>query len=87
MGSAYVAGVASSTNFPSVNSIQGTFGGGEGGDRGDGFVAKLNPEGTALIYSTYFGGLDTDVISAIATDSQGNAYVSGTTLSPPTSQP
>jgi hypothetical protein len=81
MGSAYVAGVTSSTNFPRVNAMQGTFGGGQGGDRGDGFVAKLNPAGTALVYSTYFGGLDVDAISAIATDSQGNAYVSGTTLS------
>ena len=45
----------------------------------DGFVAKLNPTGTALAYSTYLGGNEADRRSGIAVDSVGNAYVDGAT--------
>ena len=50
----------------------------------DGFVAKLNPTGSALIYSTYFGGSGNEDSpgGAIATDSSGNVYLTGETLSP-----
>ena len=45
----------------------------------DVFVTKLNPAGTAMIYSTYVGGTGNDWGLAIAADSQGNAYVTGWT--------
>jgi hypothetical protein len=48
---------------------------------GNAFVAELNPEGSALAYSTYLGGSVSDVAEAIAVDSFGNAYVTGQTLS------
>ncbi|MGB6474111.1 MAG: SBBP repeat-containing protein, partial [Candidatus Sulfotelmatobacter sp.] len=83
-GSAYVTGSASSTNFPTVNAFQAACGGGgEGGCPGytDAFVAKLNPAGSALIYSTYMGGSYTDYGTAIAVDSSGDAYVTGFTAS------
>jgi Beta-propeller repeat/Bacterial Ig domain len=45
------------------------------------FVAKINPTGTALLYSVVFGGGLTDVGGAIAVDGSGNAYVTGYTMS------
>ncbi|MDC4225180.1 MAG: SBBP repeat-containing protein [Candidatus Manganitrophus sp.] len=45
----------------------------------DAFVAKLNPSGTSLLYVTYLGGEGVDAGNAIAVDSAGNAYVTGTT--------
>ena len=76
-GNAYVTGLTSSTNFPTtVGAFQTTTGGG-----GDAFVAKLNPTGAALIYSTYLGGSTTDYGTRIAVDASGNAYVTGYTES------
>src|SRR5262245_462684 len=48
----------------------------------DAFVYKLNPTGTALIYSTVFGGSSTDAGTALAVDAAGNIYVTGRTSSP-----
>jgi hypothetical protein len=47
----------------------------------DAFVAKLNPAGTELVYSSYLGTTDTDNGHSIAVDAQGNAYVIGETES------
>jgi hypothetical protein len=79
IGSAYVTGETSSTNFPLVNPIQNTFGGGF--PDGDAFVTKINAAGTAVVYSTYLGGSDNDVALDIAVDSAGNSYVTGGTAS------
>ena len=70
-GSAYVTGWTSSADFPTVNPIQ--TGGGV-------FVSKLNPDGSALVYSTYLGG-GNDQKTAIAVDAAGNAYVTGSPAS------
>ena len=75
-GSAYVVGDTDSTNFPLVNAAQQTNRG-----RADAFVAKLNPAGAALTYSTYLGGGGNDGATAITVDSVGNAYVTGFTTS------
>jgi hypothetical protein len=45
----------------------------------DGFVTKLDPTGTQLLYSTYLGGIFTESF-AIAVDSTGSAYVTGFTI-------
>ncbi|HMZ22668.1 MAG TPA: SBBP repeat-containing protein, partial [Blastocatellia bacterium] len=76
-GAVYITGSTISTNFPTLVPRQSTYGGGEQ----DAFVAKLNPAGSALIYSTYLGGLLTEVGNAIAVDPLGNAYVTGVTSS------
>jgi len=76
-GNAYVTGTTLSTNFPTANPLQDNFGGGYS----DTFVAKLNPAGSALVYSTYLGGSGDDSASGIAVDSAGNAYVTGSTTS------
>ncbi len=44
-------------------------------------MSKLNPAGTALIYSTFVGGSDIEFGNGIAVDAAGNAYVTGTTKS------
>ncbi len=75
-GNAYVTGVTNSTDFPTVNPLQATNYGSD-----DGFVAELNPAGSALVYSTYLGGSGGDTSQGIAVDSCGNAYVTGYTQS------
>jgi hypothetical protein len=75
-GNAFIAGETISTNFPTVNPIQPATGGND-----DGFVAKLNSGGTALVYSTYLGGSQNDTVTGIALDSSNNVYVTGITLS------
>ncbi len=85
-GNAYVTGFTSSPDFPvTAGAAQTRYAGTQGAvylSTGDAFVAKLNPQGGALVYSTYLGGRDEDSASAIAIDADGNAYVAGTTSSP-----
>jgi uncharacterized protein (TIGR03437 family) len=71
-GNAYVTGYTASTDFPVQSPIRGSNGGAV-----DAFVTKINPAGSALVYSTYLGGSATDYGTAIAVDSSGNAYVTG----------
>ena len=78
-GNAYVTGLTWSLDFPTLNPLQPNPGGAN--DQGDVFVAKLNPEGSALVYSTYLGGIGFDYGNDIAVDGDGNAYVTGTTRS------
>ncbi len=79
-GGAYLAGVTTSQNFPvSPQALQKQPGAATGGD---GFVAKLNPAGTSLTYSTYLGGRSEDFVFALAVDSAGRAIVAGGTNSP-----
>ncbi|TYP74496.1 SBBP repeat-containing protein [Paenibacillus methanolicus] len=76
-GHAYVTGAAQSADFPvTPGAFQTDFGGGI-----DGFVTKLNPAGTALVYSTYLGGGGSDIGRGIAVDASGNAYMTGETTS------
>ena len=82
-GSAIAVGDTSSSNFPvfpqppAVNpAFQQSLNGSS-----DGFVAKLSPTGSALVYSTFLGGSSSDRALAVAVDGSGNAYVTGETLS------
>jgi hypothetical protein len=75
-GSAYVTGNTLSTNFPTQNSVQAASGGDD-----DAFVAKLDPSGGVLVYSTYLGGRKSDGGEGIAVDRSGDAYVTGATTS------
>ncbi|MBV9280640.1 MAG: SBBP repeat-containing protein, partial [Chloroflexi bacterium] len=78
-GSAYVTGATGSQDFPLVRPVQGRNGGGDSG--ADAFVAKLNPAGTALLYSTYLGGSQDEEGTGIALDARGDAFVVGFTES------
>jgi uncharacterized protein (TIGR03437 family) len=74
-GNAYIAGLAGSTDFPVT---QGAFQKANRSAVGDNaFVSKLNPAGSALVYSTYLGGSGSDVANGLAVDGSGNAYVTG----------
>jgi Beta-propeller repeat len=75
-GQAYVVGYTDSGNFPTRSPIYANAGG-----QGDAFVAKLTPAGDSLVFSTYLGGSSVDIATAVALDSSGNVYVTGTTLS------
>jgi beta-propeller repeat-containing protein len=77
-GNAYVAGNTTSSDFPSTaGAFQPVFGG--GGQ--DAFVTKLNATGSALVYSTFLGGLDVDGSLGISVGRLGNVYVTGSTES------
>ena len=80
-GDAFVAGRTSSTNFPvTTGAFQTTNQNGHADEQSSGFVAKLNPAGGSLLYSTYLGGNYPTVVYAIQVDSSGNAYVAGNTI-------
>ncbi len=79
-GNVWVAGYTRSANFPLVNPIQGTLDSGASDDF-DAFVAKLDPTGSKLLYSTFLGGTADDGASGIAVDAAGNVYVTGTSQS------
>ena len=76
LGNAYVLGTTASMDFPTASPLQPANAGGL-----DVFVAKLNPTGSTLIYSTYLGGTGNDSGSDIATDPSGAVYGTGTTRS------
>ena len=77
-GNAYVTGTTNSVDFPTVSAAQTLAGGGN-----DAFVAKFNPAGTNLVYSTFVGGSGTDngygIALSVAGDGTVNAHVSGST--------
>jgi hypothetical protein len=80
---AYITGLTNSTDFPTRNASQPTFGGADGAGEGENvFVAKISPDGSTLVYSTYLGGSGIDVPYSIALDSKGDAYLCGSTTSP-----
>src|SRR5579863_247003 len=75
-GSAYVAGFTSSPDFPTAVPLQASFNG-----LYDAFVSVLNATGSALNFSTFWGGTGADEANAIALDAAGNMYVAGQTSS------
>jgi uncharacterized protein (TIGR03437 family) len=77
-GSVYVAGTTSSTDFPVT---PGAFETQWSGSTSTGFVAKLSPDFSKLVYATYLGGSATDAAMTIAVDGSGNAYAGGATVS------
>ena len=76
-GAAYITGGTASTNFPTANAYQGATAGGAR----DIFVSKLSPDGTKLVYSTYLGGSKDELGNGIAVDTEGNAYIGGSSSS------
>ncbi|MFB3897893.1 MAG: SBBP repeat-containing protein, partial [bacterium] len=80
-GYAFISGFTQSTDFPITPGAFDTSYNGGDPYNWDGFVTKLNPEGTALVYSTYLGGSKDDQPYALAIDTAGNAYITGFTKS------
>jgi uncharacterized protein (TIGR03437 family) len=79
-GSAWVGGLAGSTDFPTTPGALQTSGA-PNVNGGHGFVTKLAPDGSSLAYSTYLGGTSVDQVNALAVDAAGNAYAAGRTNS------
>ena len=77
-GEAHVAGYTASVDFPTTT---GAFQIYYGGGSYDGFLAKLNAAGSALVFATYLGGMANDTAAAVALDASGNIYVTGQTQS------
>jgi Beta-propeller repeat len=75
-GNAYVTGITTSADFPTLNAMQSIIGGGF-----DAYLTKLNPTGSGLVYSTYLGGSGYEQGRGIALDGMPNpnAYVVGLT--------
>jgi len=77
-GNAFITGITYSHDFPiTPKAFQATYPAGIYSPTS--FVTKLNPTGTALVYSTYLGGSTAagDEANGIAIDNSGNAYVAG----------
>jgi uncharacterized protein (TIGR03437 family) len=79
-GNVYVAGGTQSQDFPVTTGVVQNKPK-SASTAGSAFVSKLNPAGTALIYSTYVGGTGGDTAYGLAVDSAGDAYVAGGTAS------
>ena len=85
-GNAYVTGGTGSGDFPMVNPIQDSYGGGVDPGYfnwlgpGDAFVAKFDVTG-AMTFGTYLGGAGAEGGLGIALDTAGNVYVAGGTRS------
>ncbi|MCL4265868.1 MAG: SBBP repeat-containing protein [Anaerolineae bacterium] len=79
-GYAYVVGNTASDDFCSlfgdVPGYDTTY-----NDSGDGFLLKVQADGSGLVYCTFLGGSEPDRAMAVAIDSEGNAYVTGSTTS------
>jgi len=70
---AYVTGYTYSADFPTTaGAIDSTLAASP-----DAFIVKLNPSGSGLVYSTYFGGAGADYGRSLAVDASNNAYVTG----------
>ncbi len=86
LGNAYVTGLATSTNFPVTSGAYQIVNNAAGDLQKNGvigvnaFVTKINPGGTALLYSTYLGGSSQDYGLGIALDGVG-VYVAGAATS------
>jgi hypothetical protein len=76
-GAAYVVGLTQSTNFPRVNATQNSL---AGGTFADAFVTKIASDGSALSFSTYFGGSQREFCRDIVV-SNGDIYIAGLTVS------
>ena len=94
-GDIFIAGSTYSQDFPVANAFQSTVSPNQNGYFGQyGFLTELTPDGSTLVYSTYFAGSQNIVqscngqpcwpapqsaISGVAVDGAGNAYVAGDT--------
>jgi hypothetical protein len=73
-GTIYVAGVTTSTNFPTVNAWQKTIKG-----TLSAFATKIAPGGSSVLYSTYLTGSGGVYSNGMTIDSGGNLYIYGDT--------
>lgn len=81
-GNMIVGGETRSTDLPTTDdAFQPNYGGGSAFGTGDGFIAKLTPDGSRILYCSYFGGNADETISGMALDAKGNLCLTGSTAS------
>jgi len=88
-GEAYIVGATRSLDFPvTAEAAQGAYAGGTCGGGSivgspcfDVFVAKLNADGSDLLWATYFGGVGNDLPADAALSDSGRLVIAGTTAS------
>ncbi|HOW68752.1 MAG TPA: hypothetical protein P5186_05665 [Candidatus Paceibacterota bacterium] len=88
LGQAVITGNTDASDFPRKNALQPRYGGGYS----DAFVAKLTPEGSSLVFSTFLGGSKEESqgnMQGLGLDAAFNIYVAGktTTSDFPVEQP
>jgi hypothetical protein len=79
-GNAYLTGTTYEINFPVTKGAYQTTSSAVANSLSAGFVTKMSPTGTALVYSTYLGGsggLSGDRAWAVALDTSGDAFITG----------
>ncbi|HYP19552.1 MAG TPA: SBBP repeat-containing protein, partial [Chloroflexia bacterium] len=76
VGNVYLSGSTAEPDFPMVNAYQPANAG-----MIDGFVTGINAAGTAILFSTYFGGQYDDDMRDVWVDASNNIYVTGFTRS------
>ena len=83
-GNVWLTGATSSQSFPTTpDAFQGFYhAGGSVAGSADAFVTELNATGSAILYSTYLGGINPDYGTDLGLDLAGNVYVTGETMSP-----
>ncbi|MHC5009230.1 MAG: SBBP repeat-containing protein, partial [Planctomycetota bacterium] len=77
-GEIYLVGSTQSSDFPTVDPIQG----GPIGNPysySDAFITKLSADGSTILYSTYLGGAKDDRAVALELDADGNVIFAGNT--------
>jgi len=82
-GNIVVSGGTNSTDFPTQNALQPNFGGGTTTDMisADAFLTKLKGDGSAILFSTYWGGSNSDQGAYLSLDSSDNIFLVGETNS------
>lgn len=81
-GNAYAAGFTEATDFPLAGNPLRTSLPAQCANCYSGILLGINPTGTTLLFSTYWGGTSTTNINAIALDAKNNIYIDGYTFSP-----
>ncbi len=75
-GEAVVVGTTTSLDYPVVNALQPACGGCQ---HGDAVITRFSSDGSALLFSTYLGGVAGDAAQGVALDPSDNIYLTGVT--------
>ncbi|MBI2928433.1 MAG: SBBP repeat-containing protein [Verrucomicrobia bacterium] len=82
-GNLILVGETHSTDLPTTgDAFQPDYAGGSAFGYGDGFIARISPDGAQLLYCSYFGGTGDEKLNGLAVDAEGNVCLTGQTDSP-----
>lgn len=83
LGAVYLVGLMPNTQFPTLIPDQATYAGPTDANRfqGDAYLQVMGSSGSALLYSSFWGGARQDMAFSVALDGARNAYLTGRTVS------